>query len=138
MAVGEFKGGLSEVRVEMSDIKSQLTTILTALSRSSRKQTWVIKDLDDASNSDNKNPVRPPPRKAKKQKRKRTAPTATFSKGDKYAVGMWFNQGWDDSTKTAFNAAKKVYGKKHPTFAKQEKARQRLRLQRELDKLDEE
>ena len=128
MVVGNFKSGLSEVHSKMNEIELQLATILAALSGGSRKRTGVIEKLDDASDSDNDTPVRPPARKTKKQKRKPAAPTATFLKGDKFTTGMWYNPGWDDSTKTVFNAAKKIYAKKHPTFAKADKERQRARL----------
>ena len=51
---------------------------------------------------------------------------------------MWYNQGWDESRQIVFNAAKKVYARENPAFTKADKGRQRKRLQRQLDNLDEE
>ena len=66
MAAGDFKGGPSEMHSEMSEVKSQLATILAALSGGSRKRTQVIEESYDTSNRDNDTPAKTPPRKAKK------------------------------------------------------------------------
>ena len=138
MAVGNFNGGLSEVRSEMSDIESQLTTILTALSSGLRNRNQVIKESDDTSDSGNDNPAKYPRRKAKKQKQKPGASSTKFSKGNKFLIRMQFDHSWDEKTKNAYNAVKTVYAKDNPSFSNKEKDKPRKKLQRELDKLDEE
>ena len=138
MVVGNFKSGLSEVHSKMNEIELQLATILAALSGGLRNLTRVIEESDDASDSDNDTPVKPPPCKAKKQKRKPMVNPTTFSKGDKFTIGISFDQNWDLSTREAYNSAKAVYAKANPVFAKQEREKKQKLLKRQLAKLGEE
>ena len=88
MAVAEFKGGLSEARGKMGDIKNQLASILAALSNS-RKRTRVVEESYDASDSSKETPVRPPPRKAKKHKKGSAAhKKPKYSNGGDFAPVM--------------------------------------------------